>query len=149
MGLVPNFAERPYVDLAIAVFPENTSSAAIAIATNSPKVGNPITYVGFGRTELGDNTGQTSGFKNVADNILSEVTANGQLLSSGATGIRHGDSGGPLLIDGKLVGVAGMGIGDSVATAKSIHTSLFHPRNVELMSFAVSQGAVISGFESP
>ncbi len=147
LGLAPNFSTRPFIDVAIVVFPENTSDDFIEIGTAPPKVGDPITYVGFGKTELEDNNFQTVGFKNVAENVLSEVTEIGQLFSSGATGVRHGDSGGPLLIGGKLVGVASMGAGDSVETAKSVHTSLFHPKNIELMAFAVSQGAVISGFE--
>ncbi len=123
-------------DLAVVSFPADTAPATTAITDVAPKVGDVFTIVGYGqnrtfKTPQGDS-GSGSGTKRVGTNTVAALSGGfirfagvpgsssnleaGELVASGP-----GDSGGPLLINGKLAGVtSGGGLADtSTGTVKT------------------------------
>lgn len=112
-------------DLAIVNFPKNTAPAVSQIASETPEVGATLVIVGYGNnknflSKNGSLEGSGSGIKRFGVNRLSlvedgmlvfaglpesqEDVVRGAYASSGS-----GDSGGPMFIDNKLVGVTSGG----------------------------------------
>ena len=119
------------------------------IAKDDPRFGATVTIVGFGRNQAG-NDGEL-GIKRRGENHLSSV---GDLLlitstaadrsNSQRANIAPGDSGGPLLSDGRLIGVA---TGTSWESGDRIHgwfVNLGSPASRELLKKAESRGALFA-----
>lgn len=113
------------LDVAVINFPAHTAPAVSPIATESPKVGDEFTIVGYGNNVNtidynGRFNGSGAGIKRSGSNKISEISDGvikfsghsgkeldltpGENVSSGA-----GDSGGPLFIDGRLAAVTSAG----------------------------------------
>jgi hypothetical protein len=145
-------AQRLPTDLAIIIFPPGTGTSTIPMATKPPAVGDSITIIGYGRTIA------------TVDKSVSEtqaITGDNQLQSAGAflfftgqpgpsdtvpagqdSASGDGDSGGPLLIDGKLAGTCAVG---SVAQGRkrSFYINLQSPQSCALLRRAQAEGADI------
>lgn len=112
-------------DLAIVNFPAGTAPAAARIASQTPSVGSELVIVGYGNNENfiaanGSQGGTGSGVKRVGTNEIALVedgmlvfagnpssddgAPQGEYVSSGS-----GDSGGPMFVNGELVGVTSGG----------------------------------------
>jgi hypothetical protein len=101
-------------DIAMVLFPENTfTGKAYTIATSEPAPGATGVFVGFGRTEKSDpNSGGNKNKgtcildfqSNTPINCLGVLERNSGLKDKSAA--LKGDSGGAILVDGKLVGTA-------------------------------------------
>lgn len=116
----------PY-DMSVITFPANTAPAISPIATEAPKVGEVFTIVGYGNNQnfigkTGVLDGAGAGVKRAGSNRLSQVSG-GMLTFAGLTGTvkvegaepgqyvasGSGDSGGPMFVNGNLVGVTSGG----------------------------------------
>ena len=112
-------------DLAVVTFPAGTAPAVATIAAATPAVESPLTIVGYGNNRNfmspdGQFEGSGAGEKRFGKNVLARNTdgfltfigvpesasgvEEGDLVASGS-----GDSGGPMFVDGKLVGVTSGG----------------------------------------
>lgn len=126
----PNYSSRlgdgvNQYDVAIVEFPAGTAPASIPVSKTQPKPGDALTIVGYGNnahysTFSGDFDGTGSGIKRLGTNEVAFLDTDmigffgvteeapglelGEYVASGA-----GDSGGPMLIDGKLIGVTSGG----------------------------------------
>ncbi len=104
-------------DLGIVVFPKGTAKRWATIATRKPTVGDDFVIVGYGLNELMD-WGAKAGVKRMGKNKI-KVLENGFIKFEGtprnldADGINSasasGDSGGPLFVNGELVGTTSGG----------------------------------------
>lgn len=104
-------------DLGLVVFPAGTAKAHATISTKAPAVGDKLTIVGYGLNNVG-LTESGAGVKRQGNNTVKAVEKGfikfeGVPTTTDATGTNSasgsGDSGGPLFIDGKLVGVTSGG----------------------------------------
>ncbi|MFW7381260.1 MAG: trypsin-like serine protease [Oligoflexus sp.] len=112
-------------DLAVLDFARNTAPATASIASRSPAVGDDLTIVGYGNNHNffgpdGRLTGSGSGEKRTGTNVISSKS-NGFINFNGLPGSGYGvelgelvgsgsgDSGGPMFVDGELVGVTSGG----------------------------------------
>ncbi len=112
-------------DLAVVTFPRATAPATTDIAAYRPDVGDSLTIVGYGNNRNyfesnGQMSGSGAGEKRRGENIIrkndsgfltfygvpesQEGIAEGQWVASGS-----GDSGGPMFVNGELVGVTSGG----------------------------------------
>lgn len=112
-------------DLSIVNFPEGTAYEYSDIATQTPETGAALTIVGYGNnqhyaTSSGEFVGSGAGIKRFGENVIHATSegfisfvgvpeampevAEGQLVASGS-----GDSGGPMFVNGELVGVTSGG----------------------------------------
>lgn len=107
--------EANRADLALIKLPKKASESVLRIAPRAPNEGDPITIVGFGLSDAANNL--SAGVKRKGDNTLRN-RANGLLVFSGLVrgandGVNSasasGDSGGPMLLDGRQVGVTSAG----------------------------------------
>lgn len=103
-------------DLALIKFSEKKSDYHVEISSRPPKAKEQITIVGFGLSDAEDKT--TSGVKRMGRNVL-DSRENGLLVFSGVvrgsakdgaeSASASGDSGGPMFLEGKQVGVTSAG----------------------------------------
>lgn len=103
------------VDLALIKFPTAKSNDVVTISSRAAQANDPITIVGFGLDDAQDPS--SAGTKRVGTNKLLQ-RSNGLLVFSGLvrgpnTGSNaasaSGDSGGPMFVGGKQVGVTSAG----------------------------------------
>ena len=130
-------AVNPY-DLGIVKFPSGTSSAVAQMASSSPSVGSPLTIVGYGLNFIPSPTDTTydhssSGIKRVGTNRIGQVEGGfigfkgqGNTTTDDGTDVAssHGDSGGPMFVDGQLVGVTSGGGLDADGQGVSLYIDL-------------------------
>ncbi|MBM4250730.1 MAG: S1 family peptidase [Deltaproteobacteria bacterium] len=120
----PDFVNNPAVlnnhDIAVITFPADAAPGVVSFHTKRPIVGQQFTIVGYGlndydRDRYGNQVGSGGGIKRMGTNKIERIK-NGMIEFTGvptasdlevpqgehvASG--SGDSGGPMLIDGKLV----------------------------------------------
>ncbi len=112
-----------HMDLAVVIFPDNTAPATLPILGRPAVEGEPAELFGYGRTEIdGKHADAQSGTMTAKRHGRNKVSKPEQLLKSypntlmlfgAASGTgqdkalaSNGDSGGPLLVDGAVVGIA-------------------------------------------
>lgn len=111
-------------DLGIIVFPEGTARAVVPLRKKAPKVGEKLTIVGYGINDYMGRGEGSSGVKRLGENEVDAVEEGfikfaGTPANTDESGIDgasgSGDSGGPLFIDGELVGTtSGGGVRDGL-----------------------------------
>jgi len=117
------------LDLAVINFPANSAPATSDIAVTDPQIDDELTIVGYGNNRnfvdsLGQLSGSGAGKKRVGTNVVGNVSEDGMIqfigvpesfsdVEAGNYALSgSGDSGGPLFIKGRLVGVtSGGGVG--------------------------------------
>ena len=113
--------ESPGQDLAILKFPPTVTrslgiSSFLPISQTAPRPGDPVTLIGFGKTDHSDN--RTKGVKHYGSNNISAIE-DWKIYLRGVSGPTNtpginvvadsGDSGGPLLnASDEIIGVASM-----------------------------------------
>lgn len=132
-----------YNDLAIVRFPEGTAPAVSELGL-SPEVGTEFTIVGYGNNDFTYGPSgellKASGAltlrsgRNVIDNSDGNLLYFSGVSRASAKGLQpgtqvsagQGDSGGPMFVDGKLVGVAsGVGYGGKDPNGEAIAVSAY------------------------
>lgn len=119
------------LDLAVITFPANSAPATSDIALMDPQIDDELTIVGYGNNRnfidaSGQLSGSGAGKKRIGTNVVGNVSEDGliqfigvpeSLADVGAGNYAlsgSGDSGGPLFIKGRLVGVtSGGGVGET------------------------------------
>lgn len=144
-------------DLAVVTFPEDTAPAVSQISFKTPAVGSELTIVGYGNNrnymeENGKLSGSGAGTKRVGDNILRANSsgflsfyglpeANGVVEAGEQSASASGDSGGPMIVGNRLVGVTSggglsQGSGDSLIKV-SHYVDLNSPESRRFLSSAL------------
>lgn len=136
-------------DLAIVNFPEGTAASYRSIASSTPRVGQKVEIVGFGHNVVslsgGRITGTGSGKLRYGRNVLrtpeqemlkivgvprpSEDMKGAGILPGEYVATGSGDSGGPIFVNGKLVGVTSGGGISAKYGAKDVALGLFTDLN--------------------
>lgn len=154
----------PY-DVSVITFPAQSAPAVSPIAAAAPKAGDVFTIVGFGNNQnFLDNTGNLNGagagVKRAGSNRIGQV-AGGMISFAGLTGIENiesegikegqyvssgsGDSGGPMFVNGQLVGVtSGGGLSqteDGLEIALSFYVDLNSSITQEFLATALKPAA--------
>lgn len=123
-GKSPNAAQDPH-DLAIVQFPIGSALDQARLSTRTPSIEDEATIVGFGSDQLeadlsGTLQGEGAGVKRFGTNRNLKIE-DGLLVAKGLTSSEEsinagrwvsagkGDSGGPLFVDGRLVGISSSG----------------------------------------
>ncbi|RZA25169.1 MAG: trypsin-like serine protease [Proteobacteria bacterium] len=153
----------PY-DVSVINFPANTAPAVTPIAAAAPATGEVFTIVGYGNNQnfmdaSGTLNGDGAGTKRAGSNRISEVSG-GMISFTGLTGTNDiegmaagqyvasgsGDSGGPMFVKGKLVGVtSGGGIAntpDGVELAISFYVDLNSSISKQFLSTVLKKSVV-------
>ena len=148
-GAVGEEAALKPTDLAIVLFPPETAPAIQPLASTAAAAGDAVTLVGYGRSIA--RRSETSGDKRFGTNRLEKIEG-GFLQLTGvaaatagvAPGERaasaKGDSGGPLLIDGAIVGVDSGGATDGANLKHSRYVDLFSPMSCATLADAAATG---------
>ena len=105
-------------DFAVVTFPPGAAPASLKIATRRPVAGDPITIIGYGDTIVNASnsqqlkySGQNKVYLTSGDGILTYGEDGKGITSAPGTSSEtgNGDSGGPVLINGSVVGSVSMG----------------------------------------
>jgi len=103
-------------DVAIVVFPPNSSTQFIPVSPTQARAGEELILVGFGKFD--HNDGQSGGPKRTGRNRVLTIDQRGRIvfdgnvspLTAAGTGEdvvnSQGDSGGPMLINGRIIGIS-------------------------------------------
>ncbi|RYZ58836.1 MAG: trypsin-like serine protease [Proteobacteria bacterium] len=160
---MPEAIGKPWnfdIDVRILVFPSDVAPAYIPVSTARVKGDELIVFAGYGTYDLKNNkndgkfrwgTGRLGGFE--ADEHL--VASHGSDLERIAgtegtnSGVGPGDSGGPLLRDGMLIGIASAVAGEGNDRHKSVHVNLTQPDILAFLKEAKKNGADIRFDEKP
>lgn len=125
-------------DVRVLVFPQPVAPAWIPIATSPVQIGDKITVAGYGIYDL--TSGKGDGSFRLGVNKITALESDGQIFLTQGTesetiygqegqhsAIGSGDSGGPVLRDGQLVGViaGSVDLGD---VRKSVFVNLTNPK---------------------
>jgi trypsin len=100
-------------DQGVVVFPAGTAPATLGFAARAPAKGDTVTIAGYGQTDLEKGSGNGLGTLRYGTNVIDDLfdglitywapieatTSDGENAGSS-----YGDSGGPLLVGGKLAG---------------------------------------------
>lgn len=116
-------------DLGIVVFPAGTAKHWAKISSRKPQIGDDFVIVGYGLNELLD-WGAEAGVKRMGKNKIKTVEAGfiqfeGTPRNLDADGVNSasasGDSGGPLFVNGELIGAtSGGGVRGNVKASKYV-----------------------------
>lgn len=108
---------NPAHDLAVVRFPEGTAPAVATLAEASPAVGAAVEFVGFGRSDFGQDARGT-GTKQLGTNTVARIdrdmliriesaVAPAEDYEVGASNLNTGDSGGPLFdLQERVLGIS-------------------------------------------
>jgi hypothetical protein len=151
-------------DLAVVVFPEGTAPGVAGLAAARPAPGSRVTMVGYGSTQWVDAVGtSTTPRKRVGTNLVQSVSGEGfsdlfvdvgfvsaeesdaKAVDGSAAMASRGDSGGPILMNGMIAGVASQAgaTGDSPMLYFASYVSPLSPEATNLFEAARKGGAVI------
>ncbi|RYZ56771.1 MAG: trypsin-like serine protease [Proteobacteria bacterium] len=139
------------IDVRLLVFPKAVAPAWIPISTKRVEGDEAIVFAGFGTYDLKNNKNDGQ-FRYGTSNLLGFESGENLLITHGTdleaiagtegtnSGVGPGDSGGPLLRDGLLIGVASgiAGLGDD--RHKSFHVNLTEPSIKAFLDEAVKGG---------
>jgi Trypsin len=131
-------------DVAVLVFPDKPFKRFFSVAKDVVALGADILMVGYSEKEM---TEKRSGHKRWGKNKVSQVDGQENTIISdisGGVAISPGDSGGPLLHNCKLVGVASRMLVDK-APKVSMHTNILSPRLRPFLLAAEAKNAHICG----
>lgn len=116
-------------DLGVVIFPANTAKSWATIGSRKPMAGDDLVIVGYGLNELLD-VGAKAGIKRMGKNKIKTVGEGfiefeGTPRDLDSDGVNSasasGDSGGPLFVNGELVGsTSGGGIRGNVKSSKYV-----------------------------
>lgn len=140
-------------DTAYVVFPDDTFKNYFEIATDKVQLNDDVVLVGYSQYHLnpGSSSSKRFGYNKIAD---LEAPAQNDIITQSRgqfedTGVSPGDSGGPMMRECKVVGVASrMAIDREGQTdgKRSIHTNLTHSKTVDfLLKSSKSTGAYFCG----
>ncbi len=135
-------------DVSVIDFPANTAPAVSEIAAKAPASGDDLTIVGYGNNETyldmyNQLSGDGAGSKRYGTNKVREISEEGMILFVGVLGqveglesgslvsAGAGDSGGPMFVNDKLVGVTS---GGGMAKLKDSEQYIGVSRYVDLNS---------------
>lgn len=149
-------------DVAVLIFPDQSSKHFIPVAPAQPKAGDEITIIGYGKYDHLD--GKSSGKKRIGTNKLTDIDRQGRLNFEGklrpTTGTEdgtgsesvnsQGDSGGPMLIASRIIGVSSTVDARPTAAGKlrGHYENLRHPPIEQFLHEATTKGAVIRGLKA-
>jgi secreted trypsin-like serine protease len=130
------------LDVAVITFPADTAPATSDIAVVDPKAKDELTIVGYGNNRnfvdsFGELSGAGAGKKRKGTNTVGNVTEDGMIqfigLPEAVSDVEEGryalsgsgDSGGPLFINGRLVGItSGGGVGE-ISDGRKVYISQY------------------------
>ncbi len=140
----PSYDGDPNVGHDVSVIVLSTApNAPVTSLGASPAAGSSITAVGYGRSSFGtgDQPGGGVGLKRMITIPVDAVTAHEFTAGSDGQGTCHGDSGGPELQGGAVVGVTSYG---STADCHGIGHYMRVDDNLSFLDAYVSAGGISS-----
>ena len=143
-------------DIGIAIFPQGTAPDQTNLLGRSPKPGESATIVGYGNSFYNtpfDEKGVGAGIRRKGLNTVHRL--NGEIVSLKANPTAEsrsicgsGDSGGPLLIEGKIAAVTSARTLDR-SPPECLYVDLSGRRSQIFLQNAARQGAEIPGISAP
>ena len=127
-------------DVAVLVFDRALAPAPLALAPASPALGAAMELIGFGRTAPDDTTpfAQRAGTATIVESSVSGIVSRGPAFTC------EGDSGGPALAAGVVVGVTSSG--DGACAEHSRHARIAdHLAFIEHVVAATGAGSAQAG----
>lgn len=124
-------------DVAVITFSHDSSprDTFMGLDYDSPKTQDKVELVGFGNGKIKSDYGTEqdgAGVKRYGTNSIEEINENGQIIIQSrkrqAAAI-SGDSGGPLIKEGKIIGVVSSTAYSKDRQATTIYTSIANPEN--------------------
>lgn len=103
-------------DVSIVILDQDIDADAMPLG-NAPDVGSTVTMVGYGVSNVdaqnaGDSNDDGSGEKRTVDVQVTDVSDHEFVGGEDGLGGCHGDSGGPVILNGQLVGLTSYGADD-------------------------------------
>lgn len=157
-------AEQSAYDLVVVLFPPGTAPAVLPLSPRAPAKGDELTIVGFGSDKLINES--TSGLgeklpfikKREGKTAYRTDTPPGDLIEVQAplgdgSATSRGDSGGPVLLDGRIAGVASFGAQTEPDASGAIYNimgwvNLRSEKSRALFERAKAEGAVFEGYDA-
>lgn len=144
----PKYTRAGPFDLAVLLFSDRASMYWATIAPNAPQKGDPLVIVGFGRKNHNDTL--SAHVKRLGHNVVDAVSGGviefSGVLSGPGTGedaaSSQGDSGGPMFVNGLLVGVTSSGSMPD-EQKKSTYVNVNSQWSKPFLQDALTQGALI------
>ena len=136
---VTEIVEMDQRDVAILLFSENIAPEVLDLGFNIPTDNKSATIIGYGLTDT-----KWFGTKNLAKVKISKKVGDQAFVLDGTPSIAMGDSGSPLIVDEKIIGITSASNKLTTSKRRGIFANLSHPETIELMLRAKSEGADIA-----
>lgn len=160
---MPEATGKPWnydIDVRILVFPSAVAPAYIPVSTTRVKLDELVVFAGYGTHDVKNGkydgkfrwgTGRLARFEANERTVHSDGSSLERIAGTEGTnsGIGPGDSGGPLLRDGMLIGIASAFAGSGGDRHTSIHVNLTQPDILAFLNEAKKNGADIRFDEKP
>ncbi len=122
-------------DVALVKFPSNLALPSMPISSHPVRPGQVAAIYGYGLTEPGGSVADLpnelgAGYIRT-DNVGSYVFS--AKFKDGAADTCNGDSGGPVILDGSLVGLTSLGLADCSPGERSVYAGLSNPEVAEFI----------------
>lgn len=154
-----DFGEGGFVyDIAVVKFPKNTAKKFIGVAKKTPKKNDSLEIVGYGIVAEGNfsSSGKRRSGTNKVHNVNKRIAIQGHYYqvgsdesgSSVSTGKDvlngSGDSGGPMLVGGLVVGVSSTASVENATPDKKegYYVNIFHPDQKKFLLSAIKSHGV-------
>lgn len=131
-------------DIALAIFPDGTSDHSLPVADEMPQTGARVEMLGYGSRRVWNGSDhERSAGTNIISGFWNEMIVTRRSGSgSDQVAASPGDSGGPMILDGRIAGVSSGGSGGR----ESYHAPVALRENLEwLNTIRTNHGARISG----
>ena len=139
-----SIAKVGHKDVAVLKLTNEVNIATMAVETNPPKAGSKVDMIGYGNTDFKDSKSNLKRNRHIASNNIGVIAPDNSLIGISSStvsmttgGVGLGDSGGPAIQGGKIIGIVSYISHISLATRSKTGNDLVSKTN-PLTSWYVS-----------